>query len=78
LRGLLPNQSYKISVKQGEADRIERASPSHVTVVTENKDVHDVEFVVFRRLNKFDVTGIITTEDKWLSSLNVSVMGMPV
>jgi len=73
LRGLLPNQSYKISVKQGEADRIERASPSYVTVVAENRDIHDVEFVVFRKVNKYDLTGIIATEEKWLNSLNVSL-----
>lgn len=79
IRGLLPNKSYKIGIKQqGDSDRIERASPSSISVKVSKQDIQNIEFIAFRRSNKYDLAGIVETESKWISSLTVSNFGYAI
>jgi hypothetical protein len=74
IRGLLPSKTYRIGIKQqGDADKIERSSPSSVTVTISNQDIQNLEFIAFRRTNKFDVSGIVETDSQHLSTVSVSL-----
>eukprot|EP00741_Cyanophora_paradoxa_P017417 tig00020965_g16826.t1 len=63
---------YTVRVRAGDANaRLERASPSGttVTVPKEGGDSRGLEFVAFRRINKFDLTGVVEADPALLPTL---------
>lgn len=36
-----------------------------------NQDIFGVDFIVFRKINKFDIFGIVECDKKWLNTLSV-------
>lgn len=74
LRGLLPGTKYKIRVKSGEANpRVERAMPSEELVTMGESDRRGMQFVVFRRLTKCDVSGQVNAPAHIRSTLSVQL-----
>lgn len=71
IRGLLPQRTYQIRVKQ-EA-KIERASPSFESITIPTQDTYNVSFIVFRKNHKFDLSGVVDTKPEFLQSLKVSL-----
>jgi hypothetical protein len=72
LRGLVPGKRYRIDVK---GDGVERCSPSTHSVVMGERDVFDVEFVVFRSQHGLDVSGSIDVPGPWVNSFDVELLG---
>jgi len=71
-RGILPNTEYTISIKKSN-DRLERSSPENVRVKIIDSDIQGVDFVVFRKSSKFDLTGTVNTTHDALSALKVEL-----
>jgi len=72
LRGLLPNTEYTISIKKSN-ERLERSSPENIRVKIIESDLQGVDFVVFRKSNKFDLTGVVNTTRDVLFALKVEL-----
>jgi len=78
LRGLQPGKEYRVRVKIGADQRIDRASPSegYLLSLPENRPLVDEQhkdFLVFRRLPKVDLTGEVNTDPHSLPTLKVEV-----
>jgi hypothetical protein len=74
LRGLLPSKRYLVRVKS-TGGNIERAAPPFHHVLVIDNDIHNVNFIVFRRNTKFDLTGIVNVSDhSFLSHLKVELV----
>jgi len=72
IRGLQPSSKYTIRVKQNQ-ERIERATPAAVEISVGKEDVQNINFILFRRNTKFDLTGVVKTSDQFLPSLQVAL-----
>lgn len=70
LKGLMPDSKYLVTV-QSSKGRVDRSSPHSIMVSVGSEDTVDVNFVAFRRLNKFDLTGVVNTTQDALDSLTV-------
>jgi hypothetical protein len=57
--------------------RIERASPAFVKVAMSRADVRGVDFLAFRRPNKFDLTGLIEAPAQFIESIEVGMRSAP-
>jgi len=77
LRGLNPEKQYIVRVKRDSENnkRFERASPQAVSVNVSNlQDYRDVHFIIFRRSNRFHLTGSVSSDPpQFLSTLSVSL-----
>ncbi|XP_036042934.1 nodal modulator 1 isoform X2 [Onychomys torridus] len=69
LRGLLPGCMYHVQLKAEGNDHIERALPHHRVIEVGNNDVDDVNIIVFRQINQFDLSGNVITSSEYLSTL---------
>ncbi len=78
----MPNRSYTVSVRKTTAaaataatdntlTAIERSSPSAITLAMKKEDIQNINFIVFRAINKYDLTGTVDTEPEWLHTLEV-------
>ncbi|XP_059130343.1 BOS complex subunit NOMO1 isoform X3 [Peromyscus eremicus] len=73
LRGLLPGCMYHVQLKAEGNDHIERALPHHRVIEVGNNDVDDVNIIVFRQINQFDLSGNVITSSEYLSTLWVKL-----
>ncbi|XP_064415226.1 BOS complex subunit NOMO3 isoform X2 [Latimeria chalumnae] len=73
LRGLLPNCVYHIQLKAEGNDHIERALPHFRAVEVGNSDIDGVNFIAFRQINQFDLSGNVITSPEYLSTLWVKL-----
>lgn len=73
LRGLLPGCMYHVQPKAEGNDHIERALPHHRVIEVGNNDVDDVNIIVFRQINQFDLSGNVITSSEYLSTLWVKL-----
>ncbi|GAB1292109.1 Nodal modulator 1 [Apodemus speciosus] len=73
LRGLLPGCVYHVQLKAEGNDHIERALPHHRAIEVGNNDVDDVNIIVFRQINQFDLSGNVITSSEYLSTLWVKL-----
>jgi len=73
IRGLIPGRSYSIGVK-ADGEKIDRSFPQNINIVVDNKDIQGTEFVIFKKANKFDVTGVVKIpEGIPISSITISL-----
>ncbi|XDA89018.1 hypothetical protein R6Z07M_018658 [Ovis aries] len=73
LRGLLPGCVYHVQLKAEGNDHIERALPHHRVIVVGNNDIDDVNIIVFRQINQFDLSGNVITSSEYLPTLWVKL-----
>uniref|UniRef100_A0A2K6AHD9 Uncharacterized protein n=1 Tax=Mandrillus leucophaeus TaxID=9568 RepID=A0A2K6AHD9_MANLE len=78
LRGLLgcffhPVQVYHVQLKAEGNDHIERALPHHRVIEVGNNDIDDVNIIVFRQINQFDLSGNVITSSEYLPTLWVKL-----
>ncbi|KAK2504235.1 hypothetical protein MC885_021603 [Smutsia gigantea] len=73
LRGLLPGCVYHVQLKAEGNDHIERALPQHRVVAVGNNDIDDVNIIVFRQINQFDLSGNVITSSEYLPTLWVKL-----
>eukprot|EP01125_Pyxidicula_operculata_P021218 TRINITY_DN8096_c0_g1_i1.p1 TRINITY_DN8096_c0_g1~~TRINITY_DN8096_c0_g1_i1.p1 ORF type:complete len:1191 (+),score=340.35 TRINITY_DN8096_c0_g1_i1:31-3603(+) len=84
LRGLLPGKSYNIQVKlnttsssssssSGKSIKLSRAEPSVVPITIGTIDVENVDFIAFRKINSFEISGVVATTGQVLSTLTVQL-----
>lgn len=79
LRGLMPNSQYNIRIKKGKKKthianaRIERSSPEFSLINVGTSDVADISYTAFRKLTKFDLTGVVEVKDQsdWVDTVEV-------
>lgn len=71
LRGLKPSLSYDFKVKS--TDKIERASPSSISLEIGNEDITNLNFVSFRSVNRVDIFGSVHVDDEFIDSLKVEL-----
>uniref|UniRef100_A0A8C5XPS1 Prealbumin-like fold domain-containing protein n=1 Tax=Microcebus murinus TaxID=30608 RepID=A0A8C5XPS1_MICMU len=69
LRGLLPGCVYHVQLKAEGNDHIERALPHHRVIEVGNNDIDDVNIIVFRQINQFDLSGNVITSSEYLPTL---------
>jgi hypothetical protein len=69
LRGLLPGKDYNIRVRTAGNQRVDRASPSTTPVKIVKDDVTSVDFIVIRRVARYELTGRVQTNESFVSSL---------
>ncbi len=76
----MPNRSYTVNVRKTTAasttadntlTAIERSSPAAITLAMKKEDIQNINFIVFRAINKYDLTGTVDTEPEWLHTLEV-------
>lgn len=60
LKGLMPNSKYLIKIDSANT-RIDRSSPNSMEVQVETKDITALNFVAFRKLSMFDLTGTLNS-----------------
>ncbi|XP_010193030.1 PREDICTED: nodal modulator 3-like, partial [Mesitornis unicolor] len=73
LRGLLPGCVYHVQLKAEGNDHIERALPQHRAIEVGNSDIDEVNIIVFRQINQFDLSGNVITSSEYLSTLCVKL-----
>uniref|UniRef100_A0A8D0LW91 Nodal modulator 1 n=1 Tax=Sus scrofa TaxID=9823 RepID=A0A8D0LW91_PIG len=73
LRGLLPGCVYHVQLKAEGNDHIERALPHHRVITVGNNDIDDVNIIVFRQINQFDLSGNVITSSEYLPTLWVKL-----
>ncbi|NXD31595.1 NOMO1 protein, partial [Spelaeornis formosus] len=73
LRGLRPDCVYHVQLKAEGNDHIERALPQHRAIEVGNSDIGDVNIIVFRQINQFDLSGNVITASEYLSTLCVKL-----
>eukprot|EP00069_Balaena_mysticetus_P007078 bmy_05440T0 len=73
LRGLLPGCVYHVQLKAEGNDHIERALPHHRVIAVGNNDIDDVNIIVFRQINQFDLSGNVITSSEYLPTLWVKL-----
>uniref|UniRef100_A0A8D1Q8R1 Nodal modulator 1 n=1 Tax=Sus scrofa TaxID=9823 RepID=A0A8D1Q8R1_PIG len=73
LRGLLPGCVYHVQLKAEGNDHIERALPHHRVIMVGNNDIDDVNIIVFRQINQFDLSGNVITSSEYLPTLWVKL-----
>ncbi|XP_055221687.1 BOS complex subunit NOMO1 isoform X2 [Gorilla gorilla gorilla] len=73
LRGLLPGCVYHVQLKAEGNDHIERALPHHRVIEVGNNDIDDVNIIVFRQINQFDLSGNVITSSEYLPTLWVKL-----
>ncbi|XP_010086253.1 PREDICTED: nodal modulator 1, partial [Pterocles gutturalis] len=73
LRGLLPGCVYHVQLKAEGNDHIERALPQQRVIEVGNSDIDDVNIIVFRQINQFDLSGNVITSSEYLSTLCVKL-----
>ena len=72
IRGLVPHRQYTITVNQGNTrSGIMHSSPHSRELVITAEDHTGVDFIVFRQLHHFDVTGEISFDEKWIDLFDV-------
>eukprot|EP01126_Amoeba_proteus_P002910 TRINITY_DN10947_c0_g1_i1.p1 TRINITY_DN10947_c0_g1~~TRINITY_DN10947_c0_g1_i1.p1 ORF type:complete len:1179 (+),score=219.89 TRINITY_DN10947_c0_g1_i1:119-3655(+) len=82
IRGLKPSSNYTIHVKLGRKDGggdegdgeslVERAEPESLGVMVENKDLENINFIVFLKDDRFELMGsVVTSRKEYLGSLTV-------
>uniref|UniRef100_A0A8C9DM67 Prealbumin-like fold domain-containing protein n=1 Tax=Prolemur simus TaxID=1328070 RepID=A0A8C9DM67_PROSS len=69
LRGLLPGCVYHVQLKAEGNDHIERALPHHRVIEVGNNDIDDINIIVFRQINQFDLSGNVITSSEYLPTL---------
>lgn len=73
LRGLLPGCVYHVQLKAEGNEHIERALPHHRVISVGNNDIDDVNIIVFRQINQFDLSGNVITSAEYLPTLWVKL-----
>ncbi|GAB5583041.1 nodal modulator 1 isoform X1 [Prionailurus iriomotensis] len=73
LRGLLPGCVYHVQLKAEGNEHIERALPHHREIAVGNNDIDDVNIIVFRQINQFDLSGNVITSSEYLPTLWVKL-----
>eukprot|EP00300_Choanocystis_sp_HF-7_P024194 c25601_g1_i1.p1 GENE.c25601_g1_i1~~c25601_g1_i1.p1 ORF type:complete len:1177 (-),score=294.77 c25601_g1_i1:465-3995(-) len=75
LRGLVPGQSYKISLRprDGDVARIERSSPESFDVTVGEADIEGNDFIVFPKLGRFHITGYVDVSRELLGKVYVKL-----
>ncbi|XP_054992376.1 BOS complex subunit NOMO1 [Sorex araneus] len=73
LRGLLPGCVYHVQLKAEGNDHIERALPHHRVISVGNNDIDDINIIVFRQINQFDLSGNVITPSEYLPTLWVKL-----
>ncbi|XP_049494277.1 nodal modulator 1 isoform X3 [Panthera uncia] len=73
LRGLLPGCVYHVQLKAEGNEHIERALPHHREISVGNNDIDDVNIIVFRQINQFDLSGNVITSSEYLPTLWVKL-----
>uniref|UniRef100_A0A8C8ZI42 Nodal modulator 1 n=1 Tax=Prolemur simus TaxID=1328070 RepID=A0A8C8ZI42_PROSS len=73
LRGLLPGCVYHVQLKAEGNDHIERALPHHRVIEVGNNDIDDINIIVFRQINQFDLSGNVITSSEYLPTLWVKL-----
>uniref|UniRef100_A0A6B2KWV3 ER membrane protein complex subunit 7 beta-sandwich domain-containing protein n=1 Tax=Arcella intermedia TaxID=1963864 RepID=A0A6B2KWV3_9EUKA len=73
LRGLYPNKEYSLRVKLNKNSLIGRSEPQQIPVLLSNADIENMEFIVFSKNTKYDITGTVNAEKELLSSLSVQL-----
>lgn len=73
IRGLQPNCTYSIHLKNDVNRHIERAAPKSQDVTVVDKDFTDVSIIAFRRVNQMDISGNVITQEEHLPSLKVKL-----
>jgi len=86
IRGLSPNKSYKVTVKSTPTDNVERATPDHSIIKVGTTDVKDIQFIVFRKPSKLDLSGTVDVNlnnlasnqsslklNDWISSISITL-----
>ena len=58
LRGLKPNSKYLISINT-ENSKIERSSPNEIEIDVKEEDIKNLNFIGFRKNNRYDIIGNI-------------------
>eukprot|EP01120_Amphizonella_sp_Union-15-10_P013370 TRINITY_DN6190_c0_g1_i1.p1 TRINITY_DN6190_c0_g1~~TRINITY_DN6190_c0_g1_i1.p1 ORF type:complete len:257 (-),score=42.83 TRINITY_DN6190_c0_g1_i1:2-772(-) len=71
IRGLVPGNKYTIQLKL--EDHLERSSPYQIDATVIQSDVSDANFIVFRKVRRYDITGIVHADDQWLHTLEVKL-----
>ncbi|XP_071806150.1 BOS complex subunit NOMO1-like [Asterias amurensis] len=72
IRGLQPECSYELRLKAGDSNsHIERAAPKTQSIKVQGKDIDDLQIIVFRRLNQFEIGGNIVTSSEYLATLKI-------
>lgn len=68
--GLIANTQYKVKVKQSEIFDHITPPEKHISVGVE--DVRGTDFIAFRSLSQFELSGNIVTDNEFLRYLKVS------
>ena len=71
IRGLKPTKEYQVTVKSGA--KVDRSSPSQYQFVVPTGDVRDINFTIFKKFNRYELTGaVIVNNPDWISTVHVS------
>uniref|UniRef100_A0A2K5IC57 Uncharacterized protein n=1 Tax=Colobus angolensis palliatus TaxID=336983 RepID=A0A2K5IC57_COLAP len=70
---LQPGCVYHVQLKAEGNDHIERALPHHRVIEVGNNDIDDVNIIVFRQINQFDLSGNVITSSEYLPTLWVKL-----
>ncbi|XP_060065049.1 BOS complex subunit NOMO2-like [Ylistrum balloti] len=73
IRGLQPNCTYSIHLKNDVNRHIERAAPKSQEITVKDSDFNDVSIIAFRRVNQMDISGNVITQEEYLPSLKVKL-----
>jgi len=86
IRGLTPNKSYRVTVKGTNTDNVERATPDYSIITVGSTDVKGIQFIVFRKPSKLDISGTVNVNlnnlvtnqsalklNDWISSISITL-----
>lgn len=76
IRGLHPKCKYEVKVKNSldPTQRIERAVPDFIPLLTDNQDIHDIKLIALRHIQHMDiVVQVLSSKPEYFRSLRLKL-----